>query len=1078
MKNKSIMKKKFTNFVKTAGGALLLLVLMLVGVTQAKAQETYGLKIAGVEVTSENCNDLSVISGVSGTVKYDPATKTLTLDSAKILGLQSYCIENNNISGLVINATGENYVGSRFISIAIYQPTTITGGGTINTGESANTGIKIQKASLLIDSCTVNAQGKQCGISGADGASGTETLIIRNAKVTAKSEGHGSIYNLGALTLDSCIITTPEGAAFDESLYAVAQNGEIVKSEVVIEKIEEPTVSYGLKIAGIDVTNKNCNDLSVISGVSGTVKYDPATKTLTLDSAKILGLQSYCIENNNISGLVINATGENYVGSRFISIAIYQPTTITGGGTINTGESANTGIKIQKASLLIDSCTVNAQGKQCGISGADGASGTETLIIRNAKVTAKSEGHGSIYNLGALTLDSCIITTPEGAAFDESLYAVAQNGEIVKSEVVIEKIEEPTVSYGLKIAGIDVTNKNCNDLSVIEGVEGTAKYDPETKTLFLEDVTISSFSSCINNSAIDGLTINATGENFLVSSMSTALYLEDPTIIKGSGNIIAASNLIYGIYFKNSLEIDSCTVNAQGLNGIAGDNGTVETLTIRDAKVTSYGQKKSICDIASLILDGSKISTPAGAAFDDTLKAVALNGQTVSGEVVIDKDVTVNYGLQLAGIDVTNKNCNDLSVIDGVSGSAKYEPETKTLYLENVTITNEGNGIDNDTIDGLTINVTGENRITTAYTAINLNYNPTIIKGNGILYAESNESPGIYFRESLEIDSCTVNAKGTYGITGDLGESETLTIRNATVKAAGPEGSVCDIASIAFDGCFIKQPAGAAFDETLHSIALNGQTVTDTVAIEKVVNYGMQINKVNVTNENCNDLSVIPGVSGTAKYDPETKTLFLENATITTDRDNKGIDNDTIYGLTINVTGENSITTKGAALILNYNPTTIKGGGTLNIVSNTLASIFFKKSLEIDSCTVNAKGKWGIAGENGASETLIMNNANVTAEGTKGSICDILSLTLDYCSITQPDGAAFDESVKAVALNGETVTSKVIIKSDQAVGIKDVKTSVSARKQGIYSIDGVYLGTDFDSLPKGIYIKDGKKVLK
>ncbi len=882
MKNKSIMKKKFTNFVKTAGGALLLLVLMLVGVTQAKAQETYGLKIAGVEVTSENCNDLSVISGVSGTVKYDPATKTLTLDSAKILGLQSYCIENNNISGLVINATGENYVGSRFISIAIYQPTTITGGGTINTGESANTGIKIQKASLLIDSCTVNAQGKQCGISGADGASGTETLIIRNAKVTAKSEGHGSIYNLGALTLDSCIITTPEGAAFDKSLYAVAQNGEIVKSEVVIEKIEEPTVSYGLKIAGIDVTNKNCNDLSVISGVSGTVKYDPATKTLTLDSAKILGLQSYCIENNNISGLVINATGENYVGSRFISIAIYQPTTITGGGTINTGESANTGIKIQKASLLIDSCTVNAQGKQCGISGADGASGTETLIIRNAKVTAKSEGHGSIYNLGALTLDSCIITTPEGAAFDKSLYAVAQNGEIVKSEVVIEKIEEPTVDYGLSLAGVYVTNKNCNDLSVIEGVEGTAKYDPETKT----------------------------------------------------------------------------------------------------------------------------------------------------------------------------------------------------LYLENVTITNEGNGIDNDTIDGLTINVTGENRITTAYTAINLNYNPTIIKGNGVLYAESNESPGIYFRESLEIDSCTVNAKGTYGITGDLGESETLTIRNATVKAAGPEGSVCDIASIAFDGCFIKQPAGAAFDETLHSIALNGQTVTDTVAIEKVVNYGMQINKVNVTNENCNDLSVIPGVSGTAKYDPETKTLFLENATITTDRDNKGIDNDTIYGLTINVTGENNITTKGAALILNYNPTTIKGGGTLNIVSNTLASIFFKKSLEIDSCTVNAKGKWGIAGEDGASETLIMNNANVTAEGTKGSICDILSLTLDYCSITQPDGAAFDESVKAVALNGETVTSKVIIKSDQAVGIKDVKTSVSARKQGIYSIDGVYLGTDFDSLPKGIYIKDGKKVLK
>ena len=51
---------------------------------QGMAQEVYGLKIAGVAVTSENCNDLSVIKGVTGNAKYDNESKKLTLDGATI----------------------------------------------------------------------------------------------------------------------------------------------------------------------------------------------------------------------------------------------------------------------------------------------------------------------------------------------------------------------------------------------------------------------------------------------------------------------------------------------------------------------------------------------------------------------------------------------------------------------------------------------------------------------------------------------------------------------------------------------------------------------------------------------------------------------------------------------------------------------------------------------------------------------------------------------------------------------------------------------------------------------------------
>lgn len=43
-------------------------------------------------------------------------------------------------------------------------------------------------------------------------------------------------------------------------------------------------------------------------------------------------------------------------------------------------------------------------------------------------------------------------------------------------------------------------------------------------------------------------------------------------------------------------------------------------------------------------------------------------------------------GLYLAGTAVTAENYNDLSVIEGVSGKAQYDPATKTLTLENATI--------------------------------------------------------------------------------------------------------------------------------------------------------------------------------------------------------------------------------------------------------------------------------------------------------------------------------------------------------------------------------------------------------
>ncbi len=249
-----------------------------------------------------------------------------------------------------------------------------------------------------------------------------------------------------------------------------------------------------------------------------------------------------------------------------------------------------------------------------------------------------------------------------------------------------------------------------------------------------------------------------------------------------------------------------------------------------------------------------------------------------------------------------------------------------------------------------------------------------------------------------------------------------------------------------------------------------------TIRTKKAVTaYDLLIAGVQVNSDNCNDLTVIDGVSGTVKYDPATKTLTLEDATInTTDEDKVGIFGE-IDGLTVQVKGTSSVTAQSAALVFNKSAT-LTGDGTLNATGNANCAIYIgNTSLTIDGCTVNAMGNWGIAGSYGPVETLTIKNATVTAEGPEGSICDFKEIVLKNCAITAPSGATIEGG--NVMLGGSVCTKQVVIEPT-GTGIDTPTADVPARKQGVYNLQGVRLGTSLDRLPKGIYIVDGKKVVK
>ena len=633
-------------------------------------------------------------------------------------------------------------------------------------------------------------------------------------------------------------------------------------------------------------------------------------------------------------------------------------------------------------------------------------------------------------------------------------------------------------TYGIKIAGEDITGYNRYDLTEISGVSGKVYFDPNTRTLTLENATIEANDyNAILNETCDYLSIELIGTNNIDVTGAAGINLkEETTIWSHSGGKLSVKSDGCALLFGGCpLEINNCWLEAEGAWGISARNNVAEeVLKIRNSHVEAKGSTGSICDIANLVLDNCSITQPDGARFSTQNNAVVLNGEMVTDKVVI----VPSYGIKIAGVDVTALNCKDLSVIDGVEGKISYDPETNTLTMEDVTIniTGENAGIWNRGVKDMKINLVGNNTITSSEACISISETSTI-SGSGTLRLKSSGNCGIFLPSSLTVEGVKLYTEGSWGIAGQVFQTSgnVLTICNAYVEVTGSEGSIISVEDLLLDGCSITQPNGAEFDAQSHSVLLNGEVVTYKVVIEPD-SYGIQIAGEYVTSLNCKDLSVIDGVDGKISYDPETNTLTMEDVTINA-TDFNGIGNRGVKDMKIKLFGNNIITSKKACISISET-STISGSGTLSLKSSGDCGLYMHTSLSVEDVKLYAEGKYGVAGDDGTrGEILTLRNSYVEATGSSGSICDLQNLVLDGCSITQPTGAAFDVNVHAVALNGKTVTDKVVIESDNN-SIGTITADVPARKQGIYNLNGVKLTQQWDDLPAGIYIVDGVKRVK
>ena len=207
--------------------------------------ETYDLWIAGIQVTSENCSNLSVISGVSGTVTYNPSTKLLTLQSATIQPSSLAAGIDSEISGLKIRFVGTNIIKSyaNRPAVRLDANTTMYGTGTASCQSSNNAGLYVNNSTTTVTiqgGLNLLAYGYNYGIQGANNGkitiSGASTKVLANG-MTA------SYYNCKTTLNDGLAITTPAGAKFNTAGTVVSSSGIVISNTDVI--ISKPTVTMG-----------------------------------------------------------------------------------------------------------------------------------------------------------------------------------------------------------------------------------------------------------------------------------------------------------------------------------------------------------------------------------------------------------------------------------------------------------------------------------------------------------------------------------------------------------------------------------------------------------------------------------------------------------------------------------------------------------------------------------------------------------------------------------------------------------------------------------------------------------------
>ncbi len=421
--------------------AALLLSAVLWTVPAMAEEEKYELWIAGKQLTSENCTNISKDNGFPGVTiadggecRYDKDKRTLFMKNVTIeAGDGHSAVANGSIYSLKIKVEGKNYLKSTNRS-ALYNGVEIM----VITGEEGKAKLVVTsrdsaavcvKETVSVEYIDFTATGKW-GVWGKAPTNGLCNFALHFAKgtitATGKEENECAVSNVQDMGYDEVLIREPiitptDGGYKWPNKFFADQEGNKVK-RIQFDR------RYPLYLTTGYVDVDNCNNIpadpqieyiTVAQGGHFYYKHDIKTlfmKDVTIDKPD----RVHCaITNYGIEGLTIHLEGNNILSVRQIGLLCEASTKITGNGTltIRTQALTQSGINIEtnddhpNITVDVSDITIEAH-TPLFLSHSNASSGySGKFTLNNVKATV----HGALKNCDC-TFKGCRIVSAEGAS--------------------------------------------------------------------------------------------------------------------------------------------------------------------------------------------------------------------------------------------------------------------------------------------------------------------------------------------------------------------------------------------------------------------------------------------------------------------------------------------------------------------------------------------------------------------------------------------------------------------------------------------------------------------------------------
>ena len=810
-----------------------LLLMLACFVPQAARAEYYGIKVGGVDVTSNNASNVTGDnikardSSRPFSVVYNASTKTLTLDNIRIERTGSYnrAILNESCDGLLIVIKSHCSLHAQDSSpVRLNKNTTIRSRmedgkyvGLLEILGEYEDGLTVGNgATLTLDGVWGDISALRS--SGLEGATGNEKVIIKNNSIVAfpfySYDGNLSIKDIASLDIRGSYVTFIPTSGLKSITYSdCMQFGGFYAPYVSIdattfpdEKLREYILSTDYNYEGKGVLihlPQGWGYFPINQGntIEGAASIDARDKGITnakglemfvnlkdlnvdgnnltaLNVTPFKSLEKLSCQNNQLTYLNLTNNREltqlNCSNNQLTTLNLANQTKLTGLNCMNNN---------QLTSLTL-ACSDTLTGLRCG--------GNKLTSLNLSEYKKLNTLYCGTNRLTSLTL-------PKGDALHEvycyenklTTLDVSGNTELTYLDCENNKLTTLDVSGNTELTYLDCRINSLTSLNVKNCGKLATLYCNQNKLseLDLTDNTAMTWLDCSSN-------------------VLTALNVSknrDLKRINASYNKLETLDLTWNNKTANGVIIYGNKIKGEGLDNLIAKLPAVEgrKLYFVDHR---YENEDNECTAAQV-------------------EAAQNKGWTIYhqwGNQDIPTTECKNYDLWIAGLRACNHGTG--------FARAKYDNTTTTLTLNNADINYDGAIAIHSKIDNLNVVLTGKNTINTPGSSVgmrlikNTENSKVTFSGGGELNITSG---GIAFMTHADVefkDGVKVSAESTDVFNGMQGRrssadsnfpSITISGEGTEVRAkGGSQGSVLNFHALNLnDGITIAEPFGATFAE-------------------------------------------------------------------------------------------------------------------------------------------------------------------------------------------------------------------------------------------------------------------------